>query len=51
LIGGAEKAETLKTVLAGEFEPQKYPAQAVKPRAGTLFYFLDKDAAKLIENN
>jgi 6-phosphogluconolactonase len=51
LIGGAEKAETVKIVLKGEFEPHKFPAQAVEPDNGNLFYFLDKDAAKAIKNN
>lgn len=48
LVSGAEKAETLKTVLEGEFEPQKLPAQAVKPRDGDLFWFADEAAARLL---
>lgn len=51
LIAGAEKAETLQKVLKGEFEPHKFPAQNVKPNAGNLFYFLEKDAASLIKND
>lgn len=51
LIAGAEKAETVKIVLKGEFEPQKFPAQNVKPRSGNLFYFMDKEAAKAIKHN
>lgn len=51
LIAGAEKAETVKIVLKGEFEPQKFPAQNVNPRGGNLFYFMDKEAAKAIKHN
>jgi 6-phosphogluconolactonase len=48
LVGGAEKAEMLKTVLEGEFEPQKFPAQNVNPRDGDLFWLIEKDAARLL---
>ncbi|HEX8396530.1 MAG TPA: 6-phosphogluconolactonase [Pyrinomonadaceae bacterium] len=48
LVGGAEKAEMLKTVLEGEFEPQKFPAQNVNPRGGNLFWLIEKDAARLL---
>ncbi|HEX8266987.1 MAG TPA: 6-phosphogluconolactonase [Pyrinomonadaceae bacterium] len=48
LVGGAEKAEMLKTVLEGEFEPQKFPAQNVNPRDGNLFWLIEKEAARLL---
>ena len=48
LVGGTEKAEMLKTVLEGEFEPQKFPAQNVNPRDGDLFWLIEKDAARLL---
>jgi len=48
LVGGAEKAEMLKTILEGEFEPQKFPAQNVNPRGGNLFWLIEKDAARLL---
>jgi 6-phosphogluconolactonase len=51
LIGGAEKAETLKTVLEGEFEPIKFPSQSIKPTDGKLFWYTDSDAAQLIKND
>ncbi|MDQ4120801.1 MAG: 6-phosphogluconolactonase [Acidobacteriota bacterium] len=51
LVAGAEKAETLKTILKGEFQPLKFPAQAVKPQDGELLWFVDKTAAKLIESD
>lgn len=51
LVAGAEKAETLKTVLQCEFEPLKFPAQNVRPRDGKLLWLIEKDAAKLIGND
>lgn len=41
LISGQEKAETLHEVLHGEFQPEKLPAQAVKPTDGNLLFLTD----------
>ena len=49
MVKGADKAETLKTVLEGNFEPEKYPAQNVKPINGNLFWLIDDDAARLLK--
>lgn len=48
LVKGVEKAETLKYVLEGEFEPQKFPSQNVKPENGKLFWLIDQSAARLL---
>jgi len=48
LVSGAEKAETLKNVLEGEFEPEKFPSQNVNPHDGNLFWLLDEKAASLL---
>ena len=48
LVAGAEKAETLKAVLEGDFEPEKYPSQTVKPEHGDLFWLIDERAASLL---
>ena len=48
LVAGEEKAETLKAVLEGEFEPEKLPSQNVKPVSGNLFWLLDEKAAALL---
>lgn len=48
LVKGADKAETLQAVLHGEFQPEKYPAQSVKPIAGNLFWLVDREAAGLL---
>lgn len=41
LISGEDKAETLKEVLYGEFQPEKLPSQAVKPVNGNLLFLTD----------
>ena len=51
LVKGAEKAETLKRVLEGDFQPQKYPSQNVKPENGKLFWLVDESAAALLNKN
>lgn len=48
LVSGAEKAETLKAVLDGDFEPEKFPSQNVKPKNGNLFWLADAPAASLL---
>lgn len=41
LISGQDKAETLREVLYGEFQPEKLPSQAVKPVNGNLLFLTD----------
>lgn len=45
MVTGAEKAAAVQAVLAGEYRPSTYPAQAVKPVDGTLTWLLDEEAA------
>ncbi len=45
LIKGADKKEVLKTVLEGDFQPDKYPSQNVKPENGELWWLIDEAAA------
>ncbi len=45
LVAGADKAASLQKVLRGEFEPEKFPSQKVKPKNGELFWLIDKKAA------
>ncbi len=47
LVTGAEKAEVMKTILKAPFEPDKYPAQLIKPEQGSLYWLADKGAAAL----
>ena len=44
LAAGAGKSTVLKEVLQGEFNPDLYPAQIIKP-AGELYWFVDEAAA------
>jgi 6-phosphogluconolactonase len=48
LVKGADKAETLREVLEGKNEPQKYPSQSVKPREGDLYWLIESEAARLL---
>lgn len=50
LIKGADKSETLKNVLEGDFEPLKFPSQNVQPTSGNLFWLVDAEAAELLDN-
>ena len=49
LATGEEKAETLKEILEGEFQPKKFPAQSVKPHKGNLMWLVDEQAARLLK--
>ena len=49
LVAGAEKAETLKKVLQGEFQPLKFPSQNVRPKNGELLWLIDAQCGKIIE--
>jgi 6-phosphogluconolactonase len=45
LVSGEKKAEAVKNVLQGHSDPERYPAQLVKPRAGEIVWLIDKAAA------
>lgn len=47
IVTGKNKADAIYRVFFSSFDPYKYPAQAVKPKDGNLFWFIDKDAASL----
>ena len=48
LVRGSEKAKTLHAVLDGPFQPDALPAQIIRPRAGTLTWFVDQAAASTL---
>lgn len=48
LVSGAEKAKTVKEVLRGRYQPEKFPAQSVKPENGSLIWLLDEKAAQFL---
>lgn len=45
LVSGKEKAGALKAVLEGDFEPDRHPAQIVRPEEGRLLWMVDRAAA------
>ena len=47
LISGGNKAETLREVLEGDFQPEKYPSQSVNPANGNVYWLVDANAAKM----
>lgn len=48
LVSGAKKAPALRDVLEGKLLPEQRPAAGIKPRGGTLTWFVDADAAQLL---
>jgi len=48
LVSGEEKAEALKTVLEGDFQPDRFPAQIVRPEDGRLLWLVDRAAARCL---
>ena len=44
LATGAEKAETLRSVLEGRFQPDALPAQVIRPTDGQLMWLVDSAA-------
>ncbi|HYL79732.1 MAG TPA: 6-phosphogluconolactonase, partial [Candidatus Acidoferrum sp.] len=50
LVSGAEKAETLRAVLLGEYQPERFPAQLVRPTGGRLLWLVDRAAARGLQH-
>jgi len=48
-VAGAEKAETLRAVLEGPKETDRYPSQIIRPTNGTLRWLVDRPAARLLQ--
>jgi 6-phosphogluconolactonase len=49
LVSGSGKATALKEVIEGDYQPDLYPSQVIKPLNGELHWFLDKAAAANLE--
>jgi 6-phosphogluconolactonase len=45
MVTGEKKADSLAEVLRDSYNPSRYPAQRIRPEAGRLMWFVDKDAA------
>jgi 6-phosphogluconolactonase len=50
LVYGKEKAQAVYHVLKDVRNPEKYPGQLIHPAGGELQWFLDEDAAVLLES-
>jgi 6-phosphogluconolactonase len=50
LVAGDEKAKTLRQVLEGPHEPERFPSQGIRPVDGKLSWFVDTAAARLLKN-
>ncbi len=48
LVAGEDKAAVLKEVIEGEYQPEKFPSQLIKPVDGNLIWMLDEAAARLL---
>jgi 6-phosphogluconolactonase len=48
LVSGAEKAEALKEVLQGDYRPDRFPAQLIRPGPGNLLWIVDRAAASCL---
>jgi 6-phosphogluconolactonase len=46
LVSGEEKAEALRAVLEGDFQPDRFPAQVIRPEEGKLLWLVDRAAAQ-----
>lgn len=47
LVAGSKKAGPLQQVLNGEYRPDTYPAQVIKPANGELVWMVDEQAAQI----
>jgi 6-phosphogluconolactonase len=49
LVAGQNKAETLRRVINGPYQPDTLPAQIINPSSGRLMWLVDDAAASLLE--
>lgn len=47
-VFGESKAETLKQVLQGDYNPKKLPAQLIRPESGKVVWYIDEKAGELL---
>lgn len=45
LVSGTSKAERLRQVIKGSYQPDELPSQLIKPRNGSLIWLVDQSAA------
>ena len=50
LVSGEEKAEALRAVIEGEYQPNRFPAQIVRPAHGRLLWLVDGPTARWLHH-
>jgi 6-phosphogluconolactonase len=48
IVYGKDKAKAIHNVLGNADNPEKYPAQIIKPGHGKLYWYIDKEAASCL---
>lgn len=48
LVTGEDKAETLRLVLQGKYQPERFPAQLIRPTNGRFLWLVDQAAARML---
>ncbi|MGH9883408.1 MAG: 6-phosphogluconolactonase [Pyrinomonadaceae bacterium] len=48
LVSGAEKAKVLREVLEGNYQPELFPVQLIRPSLGNVLWLVDREAARLL---
>lgn len=48
LVNGTAKAKVLREVLEGEHQPERLPAQLIRPNKGKLLWLVDQEAAHFL---
>lgn len=46
LVSGAEKAKVLRQVLEGDYQPERLPAQLLRPTTANVLWLVDRQAAQ-----
>lgn len=49
-VAGGEKAQAVREVLEGNYDPARYPSQIIQPVDGALTWMLDRQAARLLSS-
>lgn len=50
VVNGVNKADAVKAILEGEFQPQRFPAQLIQGLYGNNLWFIDKEAASKLSS-
>jgi 6-phosphogluconolactonase len=48
LVAGSDKAPALQAVLEGAADPDRLPAQLIRPTSGRLMWLVDRAAASML---